>query len=252
VIYLPARIVAVAVAVVVWGSPLVARAVTFSDGEFLNANWSGSIVAQTGVTPATLTAGQVLSGGNPGAFRRVEHAYGGAGSGSIISGHVFSSVYDPATQGAIGSVQFELDLNLFNGGESNGVAFGALLTQGMSVYLAGHVLKCEPEGASNPSCVSTTLNVWTEHDLGPFVAASFLNATGIGPALPDFSATGLPIQFGFYASNGTGGPNRTATNSGVDNWSVDINPAAVPEPGTLLLIAVAGGLTIVLTRRRRE
>jgi len=250
--YLRAGIVALATALVVCGSPVIAAAVTFSDGEFLNANWSGSIVSQTGVQPATLTAGQMTTGGNPGAFRRVEHAYGGSGSGSILSGHVFSSIYDPAALGAIGSLHFEFDLNLFNGGESNGVAYGALLTQGMSVYTAGQVLKCEPEGASNPSCASTTLNVWTEHDLGSFTAMNFSKASGAGPMMPDFSASGLPIQFGFYAANGTGGPNRTSTSSGIDNWSVEITPAGVPEPGTLVLVAAGAGIAILLKRRRGE
>ena len=56
------------------------------------------------------------------------------------------------------------------------------------------------------------------------------SAVAPGTQNPNFSASGAPIQFGFYRSNSTSvGGNGMATYGGIDNWSVTVRyDAATP------------------------
>jgi hypothetical protein len=214
-----------------------AAAVIFSDTEFADTDWMGLILQSSG--PATFTAQQETSGGNPGAYRQLQHNFGGPAEGDfIITGHHrTTSIYNPATQGAIAEVDFAFDLSLLDGGASGAVAYGALLQQGGSFYIAGGELTLGSE--------------WTSHLIANLEAGNFGRIFGPGPSNPDFSASGAAITFGYYASNGTAfGP--TSTLSGLDNWLVTISQVenGVPVPGTLALFAVAlAGLGF--SRRKR-
>ena len=196
--------------------------VNFSDGVFNNANWNASVISATG-PPAILITQQVATGGNPNEFRQILHNFGGPGS--IITGHLLSGgIYDPGSQGAIADIDVAFDLMLINGGDSGAVAYGALLEQGGSFYSSGFFL----------TTLAPTINVWVSHSFPDLTATDFAKLAGAGAAQPDFSVSGGPIQFGYFASNGTGLARATTTQSGIDNWSVTVTP--VPEPGTLLLL----------------
>lgn len=214
--------------------------VSFSDGAFNNADWTASVIFQDG-PPVAFTAQQVAVGGNPNEFRQVQHSYGG--SGNIITGHLQSgAVYNPATQGAIADVDVAFDLMLINGGDSGAVAYGALLEQGGSFYTAGYVL----------TTIAPTTNVWVSHSFADLTTTDFTKLAGAGAAQPDFSVSGNPLQFGYFASNGTGIGRATMTLSGLDNWAVTVTPAppaAVPEPSGIDLLTT--GLIGLLCARRR-
>ena len=213
------------------GCSATAASTTFYDGVLSNADWSGSIASQSG-PPVSFTAQQVAAGGNPGFFREVGHTFGGPGS--IITSHLFTGgSYNPVTQGAIADIDFSADLFLFNGGDSGAVGYGALLSQGGTVYIAGFG--------------TTTTPFWIGFSLSDLTASNFSKLSGAGPVTPDFSATGGVIQLGYFASNGTGIARSTSTLSGLDNWSVTVT-TAVPEPGTYALLAT--GLIGLLVRRR--
>lgn len=205
----------------------------FTDQTFDPGDWSQLILSQTGPAP-TFSTGQSLAGGNPGAYRSISHVYGGFGS--IITGHIFEdAAYNPGLDGALGSVTFAFDAKVFEAGQSGAVGFGALLRQSGSYYMAGFS--------------SVLPGGWTNQSYIDLSAANFALISGAGPALPDFSAAGAEIKFGFFASNGTGLSTRTSTSSGVDNWSVTTTAAAVPEGGNTQLHVIGGLLALALWRR---
>src|SRR5579863_3400102 len=110
--------------------------VTFSDGTFNNSDWQVSMVFQ-GYNGGSVTGSQVASGGNPGAYRSIDTSV------NPIGGNPYSNVlgfnqwlpgtFDPATQGAVSSVDFSIDfLNINTFG--NGQGFELALSQGGSLY----------------------------------------------------------------------------------------------------------------------
>ena len=180
------------------------------------------------------SATQVAAGGNPGEYRRQVNNYGGPGS--IVTAHLNSSaIYDPSTQGALIQVDGNFDLYLFDGGNSQAVAYGVVLLQSGVYYLSGDRL-----------ALSASWTVFPPLGL----QESSLFEVGGGGAHPDFSATGAPMQFGYYVSNSTSGAGPTQTDSGIDNWSLDLlsaPPQGVPVLGPLaigtliLAIGIIGG-----------
>jgi len=169
-----------------------AAPINFTDGIFNDTDWSSSIIFENGTQSASFTAYQVTAGGNPGEYRALNQHYGG--NGNIITSHLFNgATYIPMNQGAVASLNFSFDTILFNGGNSNGVAYGGLIFQNNSYYRAGYELVS-----------SNNLNQWENHNLN-LLASDFVLVSGTGPAIPDFSPTGSTIQFGYVGLNGTAG-----------------------------------------------
>jgi len=201
--------------------PVQAAPVTFLDGTFNDADWSASVIFGNG-PPGSFTAQQVSTGGKPNEYRHLQHSYGGPGN--IITAHLRDgALYDPGSQEAILNLVFSFDLILFDGGSSNVVAYGGLIVQDNSFYIGGYEL----------TPLSNDLNRWEGGYNLSLLASDFWLASGTGPANPDFFSSGSPIQFGYFASNGTGLNFPTSTDSGIDNWSASIQP--VPVPTTILL-----------------
>ena len=110
---------------------------------------------------------------------------------------------------------------------SGAVGFGLLALQNGSYYI--------PNVADYP-----TANQWVSFAHTGLTASDF-SLIG-GSSHPDFSASGSPIEFGYYTSNGTGfGTGHT--DSGIDNYSASI----VPEPSSTALILFG---TVLCFRRR--
>jgi len=74
--------------------------------------------------------------------------------------------------------------------------------------------------------------------------SQFFRVIGAGPTLPDFSAAGAPMQFGYLTRGGnSSGAIPQPSSSSIDNWSIAIN---VPEPASL------GAVVLICIGRRRR
>lgn len=208
--------------------------VIFSDDTFANSSWAIENVLQ-GVG-ASATAAQ-SSGGNPGTARRVTLATGSAFGDSTSSFQRFGTStatrYEPATQGAIVSIDWSIEARFVTGsffGAGQGIAFA--LKQGTVIYFADYTTT----GSSG---------AWIENSASGLTAANFSRLDG-ATGTPDFSTAGAPIRFGFLASNSNGGGAFTTTVD-YDNWFVRV---VVPSPTTGA--AFAGFAVASLVRRRRS
>jgi len=198
-----------------------ADTLTFTEGTFNPADWT-VIVRGMGTT----TASQILTGGNPDAFRQITNSVDG-----IMWGYHFknSAVYNPSTQGAILSIDYSEDAILLDGTGTLGA--GPAIIQGGKVFAQGF-------GTVGPT--------WTHRTFNNLHQSTFQHFHGEpGSAFPDFSATGGPITFGFWRGNAEGTFSMT---TGIDNWSMTLHTNSVPEPSALTL---AVGCGLALLRRRR-
>jgi len=215
-------------------TPVATADILFSDTEFPTAGWGVESVLIGGGGSATNS--QVLSGGNPGAFRRVDMTPGPTVGDAIYTLHRYgvttATRYDPSTQGAILSLDFSIDVRdvVAAGAATNQkVFFGA--KQGTVVFAGPGVQQSQTAHFVPLSFTNIT-------------AASF-TAVGTTGSI-DLSAAGAPIRFGFitYVANTSG---SFLGRSEYDNFSVTIHQA--PAPGSLALAGVAG---VLVSRRRRR
>jgi hypothetical protein len=216
-------------------SPEVTRAaVTFTDGTFTNADWTVTTDTDANGT-GTSSGAQLATGGNPGEFRQVSVVVQPAQIGAVFSTVVgyhqkTSAVYNPATQGAIVSVDYSEDaMNISGGGQATGVA----LRQNGVIY-AGPTLITSGSG-------------WLGYPQSGLSANQFNDIDNFqsGGLHPDFSATGAPITFGFFRAQSA--RFNSTSMVGIDNWSVTVNQ--IPEPGSL---ATAACLLSALWRKPRN
>jgi len=187
---------------------------TVSDGTLSDADWSVTKIADTTANPGltAVTGAQVGSGGNPDAYRRVDHNWTGPGGVTFV--HLKAgAVIDPAAVGGITSIDYAIDVNLFDGGSSGTVAYGLVLFQNGNYNL------------SIPQALPVNPFTWSH-----VAFTGLTNPSFSGPGL-DLSAAGAPIQVGYYTSNGTGFTETAHTASGLDNFSVTFHtpPPAGPD-----------------------
>lgn len=227
-------------------------AVTVSDGTFLDANWN--LTQFLGGTGGSVTGGQVASGGNPGAFRNVTDTLTGGGVGIVLGTSIYTPfTYSAGGSGAIATLNYTEDAACTGGCFGQGQSTGPALLQGGKYYILG-----------SSSVITGPSAVWTTHALNGLTALDFglVNVTASTivdmTQHPDFSASGAPIQFGYFRANGTGlgGGGYTLT-AGIDNWQITIAAAVasapVPTLGAmeLALLAIAIGLLGLSFARRR-
>ncbi len=202
-------------------SAALAQTTTFTDGTFLNADWS--VTTEVLNLGGTVSASQIASGGSPGTYRRIINtlasAIGQGFSNTVFGFHARAgALYNPLVSGAITSIDYsESSIRLAAGQQACALA----LIQGGVIYYG--------PGFLNPA----TLNVWAPTTQTGLVASSF-DALAPGVQNPDFSAAGGPIQFGFSRGNSTsvGGAGSTLT-GGIDNWSVAVHyDSATPTRAT--------------------
>jgi hypothetical protein len=237
----PLKIAAVILAVSVCAQNAPAD-VTYSDGTFNNADWQVSMLFQS-YNGGSVTGTQVASGGNPGPYRSIDTSVNPIGSNPYSNVLGFNQwlpdTYNPAALGAISGIDFSIDfLNINTFG--NGQGFELALSQNGSLYgLLPHN--------------TGTSGGWQHFALSAVTANDFYQIRSVPPIYmfdgahhPDFSATGAPISFGFYAATATTDVPFTLT-AGYDNWSVTAHSR--PEPSTFVLAGL-GGLAFLAWRRR--
>jgi hypothetical protein len=196
---------------------LQAETLTFSDGEFEEANWD--IELFNFHSGGTASASQVASGGNPGAYFRVDHMTNAAtdpdDNAAIYAFHgLTSAAVDPGVEGAVTSVDYSWDVRAIESASGSGGFFGPALRQGDRYYVS----------AGNLELVGTDQD-WRPVERLGMTEASFgriQDVLEVDPADdPDFSASGEPIVFGFFSAiAGAMGGSEISLSHGYDNWEV--------------------------------
>jgi hypothetical protein len=213
-----------------------ATTVTFSDSNFAPASWT-TAVAYDVLGVATHAESQVLTGGNPGSYRRVEQS-GYGGFPDILVAHILQgAVYNPSVSGAILSLDFHFEANAPDAGlvkPPDPLDFIMMVTQGGKFFIF--------QGLAS---LDTTWATMTRTG----IPGSAFQTIGLVPELaPDFSAGGGPIGFGFAtATHHNIACDSPCNVGGIDNWWVTVNPPETvsnsPEPATgadVLLAALLG------------
>jgi hypothetical protein len=192
-----------------------AATATFSDGTFLDANWTTTVEVKDG--GGTASGFQVGSGGNPGAFRQtnisLNSSSGSQNNGVWISHRMSGATFNPSLSGAIVSISYSEASLLISTVQACGIA----IRQGGVIYYG-------------PSFLDTYS--WSTTTQPALTAANF-DALPAGVQNPNFSNTGGAIEFGFYRANSTGvGSFGYSTQGGIDNWSVTVtyNGPVATEP----------------------
>lgn len=132
--------------------------------------------------------------------------------------------YDPSVGGPLTDLSFSIDSRY----EDYLQAIGFVVEQGGNFWVVGYWI-------NTPS--------WTTYTLANPANTDFAPLSTSQPPLPDFSASGAPIHFGFGSANSSAGGWGYTTLGYYDNFSVNF----VPAPGAMAILALAG----VASRRRR-
>jgi hypothetical protein len=186
--------------------------VVFEDGELLPANWLVSPIVDA-IHPLFVHIEEhFTSGGNPGAFQKMTFQLAqGSGSARVIYTSL-SSIYDPVLQGAIHVIDYAEDCIAFQSGGTTYTQSNLLIEQLGRRYVSNTPNSCVlgtwSAAASRASLVAQDFQLFD----GP--------ACSVGESCPDFSASAMPMRFGYWrVSFGVGGDSIA---HGIDNWKVTV------------------------------
>ncbi|MBN1818315.1 MAG: hypothetical protein JW828_13225 [Sedimentisphaerales bacterium] len=139
---------------------------------------------------------QQASGGNPSEYCRVYLTVGSDPVYSVLAGFYenIHAVYNPRTQGAITSIDYEEDGIMYQGFGSGQIAGPALIQNGKVYYYIHHATHAPFY------CNSRT---WARYSAAGLVEEDFITFCEGFRCVnwddhPDFSGNGAPITFGFY------------------------------------------------------
>lgn len=186
-------------------------AVVFEDGEFVSSNWT---VVASSSDPASDGPQYAItrpeSGGNPGAFRRIDYSLA-PGPSSIAVQQMSKAVYDPLVHGSIYAIDIRTDC-MVSAGETS----VALLLEQAGRRFA----------TKSASCGAWMSYFALDKSFESMDAASFAQVGGDacagGQPCLDFSASGAPIRFGLLtgARIASGSPGIAVQS--IDNWKVTV------------------------------
>lgn len=220
------------------GAPLPARAspasVVIADSTFASSDWFSAATGFTSGAGSGFTFGSVTvaSGGNPGAYRSITHTLTAPTSGGVTGVTVYNTyaavggVFDPATSGPIQSLTYSEDRRPLNAEPADGRTF---------IYLIQDNVRYEYDLPPVPAAG------WQSRSFPNLTAADFAGS-GAPSQLPDFSAQGGPITFGFGHSYSR---NFGAFESGhdyavdIDNWRWEIFTGTVVAQGPDLWVSLS-------------
>lgn len=195
-----------------------AEPVVIQDGQFLDSDWQVTVFTSTG---ATTTAQRLDSGGNADAYRFMTHQLPKSSNVSVQHFYLGAS-YDPGADGAIAAISYSEDRIQFHP-PFGGAAVGALffVAQANRVHYANDI--------------TFTNTSWTNRKLSCLEPDDFTLSGGV---LPDFSASGAPLRFGFLRSNTNSSTSiDLELQHGIDNFRVVVfkadEGACVGEPAEI-------------------
>jgi hypothetical protein len=228
------------------------QATSFSDTAFNLADYSSTFYSGT-TTPSSNVV--QTSNGNPGTAYEANFQYGPAANGIDVLATALNNtfVYDPTVSGAISTLDVSLDRYAFptRDGVNTGVGsytLRVLILQGGNLYESSQALFGADAGGIWHTLSTTGL---TASSFGLFDASN-LNSIDF-TTNPNFSSG--PITFGFAMRNGGDGTPILQSATGIlrgDNFSININSAAVPEPATWAMMIGGFGFAGSAMRRLRR
>jgi hypothetical protein len=180
-----------------------------TDGTFDPASWTPQHV--NAVCDATMDESQQPAGGNPGAYRSTVITVSGLGDCYEDIVDIFAMSYDPAALGPVSSLSFSADVQWTQPMRFTRRAF--VIVQGSATYVTGIREDVEPNATG-----------WTVQS-ATFHPGGVTLLTGSGPAVPDLSAKGGPLRFGFYVQACPGCPGTDLVHTGenrLDNFKVEV------------------------------
>lgn len=188
-----------------------AQTSSYNDGTFNSSDWT--VTVETLNLGGTATATQVLTGGNPAEYFRIDNtlnsAVGQSFSNTVYGFHAkVGATFSPTSNGPITSIEYaESSLRTAGGQQACGIA----LRQNGVIYYGPSFL--------NPASFGT----WAPNSQTGLTAASF-DALAPGVQNPNFGIGAPMIQLGFFRANSTsvGGAGGTTT-GGIDNWNVVVH-----------------------------
>lgn len=212
-------------------------------GDMAAADWTQHVLRDDG--PSSVSVSLSPAGGNGGSFwlHELTRPQGFGNSSNVVANLFGGASWDPGTQGAVELVEFALDAR-------------GLFSTGIGTPVSGFVRPVIEQGGIVYSVAgtSTQLNVgatWQTITRLFSDSDNWVDLAGTPGVLPDFSASGGVIHFGYRYElsltcptfNNTAGCTAVQTQLGVDNFRVtvgtDVQAAAVPEPPVTALLAVA-------------
>ena len=189
--------------------------VAYRDDDFAVSDWAVSAIADPATNGPTHTESQSATGGNPGAFRLIAYQVPQGSSSIRVFNTSLPSVYNPAEQGAIYTIDFARDCSAAATSTLGAISASPGFQQG-SRWFVGRPGVWACGGTNWQTRLASSLRA-DEFGLAAGPACS------VNEACPDFSAGAAPLRFGFVSEAAVApGATAGAITQGVDNWTVTV------------------------------